>query len=87
MNALIPRNIPNTAVEVLPDSDRYKCRFKVKSESSNSLYLILTIMQLDGGRVLVVAISLTVSANISLQQVLKVASLDSPSLNSLPRKQ
>jgi hypothetical protein len=40
MNALIPRNIPNTAVEVLPDSDRYKCRFKVKSESSNSLYLI-----------------------------------------------
>ena len=32
--------IPSTAVEVLPDSDRYKCRFKVRSESSNNLYLI-----------------------------------------------
>ena len=28
------------AVEVLPDSDRYKCRFKVRSGSSNRLYLI-----------------------------------------------
>ena len=28
------------AVEVLPDSDRYKCRFKVRSGSSNSLHLI-----------------------------------------------
>ena len=28
------------AVEVLPDSDRYKVRFKVRSASSNSLYLI-----------------------------------------------
>lgn len=38
MNALIP--IPTSAVEVLPDSDRYKCRFKVRSASSNNLYLI-----------------------------------------------
>ena len=30
----------SNGVEVLPDSDRYKCRFKVKSESSNNLYLI-----------------------------------------------
>jgi hypothetical protein len=32
--------IPSNAVEVLPDSDRFKCRFKVRSESSNQLYLI-----------------------------------------------
>jgi len=32
--------IPPTAVEVLPDTDRYKVRFKVRSASSNSLYLI-----------------------------------------------
>jgi hypothetical protein len=32
--------VPNNAVESLPDTDRYKCRFKVRSESSNSLYLI-----------------------------------------------
>lgn len=30
----------NQSPEVLPDTDRYKCRFKVRSESSNSLYLI-----------------------------------------------
>lgn len=29
-----------SAVETLPDSDRYKCRFKVKSGSSNRLHLI-----------------------------------------------
>jgi hypothetical protein len=28
------------AVEVLPDTDRYLCRFKVRSSSSNSLHLI-----------------------------------------------
>jgi hypothetical protein len=32
--------IKATAVELLPDSDRYKVRFKVRSESSNNLYLI-----------------------------------------------
>lgn len=32
--------VPSTAVEVLPDSDRYKCRFKVRSSSSNRLYLV-----------------------------------------------
>lgn len=32
--------IKSTAVELLPDSDRYKVRFKVRSESSNNLYLI-----------------------------------------------
>jgi hypothetical protein len=31
---------PSHAIEVLPDSDRYKCRFKVQSESSGRLYLI-----------------------------------------------
>jgi len=32
--------IKSTAVELLPDSDRYKVRFKVRSESSSNLYLI-----------------------------------------------
>jgi len=39
MNALM-NNIKANAVEVLPDSDRYKVRFKVRSGSSNRLYLI-----------------------------------------------
>ena len=39
MNSLMLRN-PINAVDVLPDSDRYKCRFKVRSQSSNQLYLI-----------------------------------------------
>jgi len=39
MNALMNR-IQQTAVEVLPDSDRYKVRFKVRSASSNRLYLV-----------------------------------------------
>jgi len=38
MNSLI--RPPSNAVETLPDSDRYKCRFKVRSESSDNLYLI-----------------------------------------------
>jgi hypothetical protein len=38
-NALVKR-IQQTAVECLPDSDRYKVRFKVRSASSNSLYLV-----------------------------------------------
>lgn len=33
-------SIQKVAVERLPDSDRYKYRFKVKSESSDRLYLI-----------------------------------------------
>jgi hypothetical protein len=32
--------IKANAVELLPDSDRYKVRFKVQSESSNNLYLV-----------------------------------------------
>jgi hypothetical protein len=32
--------IQATAVELLPDSDRYKIRFKVRSSSSNRLYLV-----------------------------------------------
>jgi hypothetical protein len=40
MNAMITTSQLTNAVEVLPDSDRYKCRFKVRSESSNQLYLI-----------------------------------------------
>lgn len=39
MNSLMSR-IQQTAVEVLPDSDRYKVRFKVRSSSSNQLYLV-----------------------------------------------
>lgn len=42
MNAIATSNslVPSNAVEVLPDSDRYKCRFKVRSSSSNQLYLV-----------------------------------------------
>ena len=42
MNSLQTSNslVPSNAVEVLPDSDRYKCRFKVRSSSSNRLHLI-----------------------------------------------
>lgn len=32
--------ISRNAVETLPDTDRYKCRFKVRSSSSNKLHLI-----------------------------------------------
>jgi len=32
--------IPSLAVEHLPDSDRFKNRFKVRSETSNQLYMI-----------------------------------------------
>lgn len=32
--------VKNNAVEILPDSDRYKMRFKVRSQTSNQLYLI-----------------------------------------------
>lgn len=35
-----PELIRSRAVEILPDSDRYKVRFKVRSSSSNNLYLI-----------------------------------------------
>ena len=31
---------PPGALEVLPDSERYKCRFKIASESSDSIYLV-----------------------------------------------
>ena len=36
----LPAIFLKNAVEVLPDTDRYKCRIKVKSASSNSLYLV-----------------------------------------------
>jgi len=38
-NTLLAR-IRSTAVETLPDSDRYKIRFKVPSSSSNRLHLV-----------------------------------------------
>jgi len=28
------------AIDVLPDTDRYKCRFKIRSRSSNKMYLV-----------------------------------------------
>lgn len=40
MNTALSSFVRSTAVEVLSDSDRYKCRFKVRSESSNNLYLL-----------------------------------------------
>jgi len=33
-------NLRSKGVELLPDSDRYKCRFTVRSESSNRLYMV-----------------------------------------------
>ena len=32
--------LKENAVEVLEDTDRYKCRFKVRSGSSNTLHLV-----------------------------------------------
>lgn len=32
--------IVRNAVETLPDSGRYKCRFKIRSASTNQLYLV-----------------------------------------------
>lgn len=40
MTTNLPAVLQSRAVEVLPDTERYKCRFKVRSASSNSLYLI-----------------------------------------------
>jgi len=36
----IRKRIENQGIEILPDSDRYKVRHKVKSSSSNSLYMV-----------------------------------------------
>ena len=36
----LPAILKRNAVEVLPDTDRYKCRIKVRSSSSNSLHMI-----------------------------------------------
>jgi hypothetical protein len=36
----LPVRITQNAVEVLPDTERYKCRFKIRSASSNKLYLV-----------------------------------------------
>lgn len=38
-NALLTR-IRSTAVQLFPDSDRYKVRFTVRSASSNQLYMV-----------------------------------------------
>ena len=40
MSSTTIANITRNAVEVLPDSDRYKVRFKVRSASSNRLYMV-----------------------------------------------
>jgi len=40
MSDLIVITAPANAVETLPDTDRYKCRYTVKSGSSNKLYMI-----------------------------------------------
>lgn len=36
----LPEIIKENAVESLPDTERYKHRFKIRSESSNSLYMV-----------------------------------------------
>lgn len=36
----LPAIFQKRAIEILPDTDRYKCRVKVRSESSNSIYLV-----------------------------------------------
>lgn len=36
----LPAILQKQAIEILPDTDRYKCRFKVRSSSSNRLYMI-----------------------------------------------
>jgi len=32
--------VPSNAVETFPDTDKYKCRFNVRSASSNQLYRV-----------------------------------------------
>ncbi len=39
-NPVTQYNVPSQAVETLPDTDRYKCRFNVRSSSSNSIHRI-----------------------------------------------
>jgi len=39
-NDMLIAKLERMSVERLPDSDRYKFRFKVRSQSSNNLYLI-----------------------------------------------
>jgi len=36
----LPAVFKSQAVEILPDTERYKCRIKVRSASSNSLYMV-----------------------------------------------
>ena len=42
MNALaiLPESVRRAALEILPDTDRYKCRFKIASQTSDQIYLI-----------------------------------------------
>jgi hypothetical protein len=41
-NAIATTNylVPSAAVETFPDSDRFKCRFTVRSETSNNKYMV-----------------------------------------------
>jgi hypothetical protein len=40
MSTITKFRLPPGALDRLPDTDRYKCRFKVRSETSGQLYLI-----------------------------------------------
>lgn len=37
---ILPAAAREAALEILPDSDRYKCRFTIRSESSSMVYMI-----------------------------------------------
>ncbi len=36
----LPMIMKKAAIEILPDTDRHKCRIKVRSSSSNSLHMV-----------------------------------------------
>jgi hypothetical protein len=38
--AVLPPAANRNAIAILPDSDRYKCRFDIRSESSDSIYRV-----------------------------------------------
>lgn len=38
--AILPPAAKQAAIDVLPDSDRYKCRFTIRSGSSNRVYMV-----------------------------------------------
>ena len=39
-NTNLPAVFKSQAIEVLPNSDRYKCSVKIRSESSNQIYMV-----------------------------------------------